>query len=116
MAASALFTRQTPVAVIVVIAVVSGVARSISGTSYNTLTFCDVPESQMSHANSLAATLQQLSLGLGVAAATIALRLGEPIGRLLPGATTARTAYTVAFALARGPAARRDPRHRPPAP
>ena len=92
-------TSQTPVVVIIVIAVISGVARSVSGTSYNTLSFCDIPEAQMPHANSLSATTQQLSLGLGVAAATIALRLGGPIGRLLPGATTARTAYTVAFAL-----------------
>jgi hypothetical protein len=98
-AAAGLVTGQTPVVVIIVIAVISGVARSVSGTSYNTLSFCDIPEAQMPHANSLSATTQQLSLGLGVAAATIALRLGGPIGHLLPGATTARAAYTVAFAL-----------------
>jgi hypothetical protein len=53
----------------------------------------------MPHANSLAATTQQLSIGLGVAAATIALRLGDPIGRLLPGGATMKTAYTVAFVI-----------------
>jgi EmrB/QacA subfamily drug resistance transporter len=98
-AAAGLVTSQTPVVVIIVIAVISGVARSVSGTSYNTLSFCDIPEAQMPHANSLSATTQQLSLGLGVAAATIALRLGGPIGHLVPGAATARAAYTVAFAL-----------------
>ncbi|HEY3975666.1 MAG TPA: MFS transporter [Streptosporangiaceae bacterium] len=98
-AAAGLVTATTPVLVIVVIAVVSGVARSVSGTSYNTLSFCDVPETQMPHANSLSATSQQLSLGLGVAAATIALRLGGPVGRLLPGAATPGTAFTVAFAV-----------------
>jgi EmrB/QacA subfamily drug resistance transporter len=98
-AAAGLITSQTPVLVIIVIAVVSGVARSVGGTSYNTLSFCDIPGPQMPHANSLSATTQQLSLGLGVAAATIALRLGGPIGRLLPGAATTRTAYTVAFVL-----------------
>ena len=98
-AAAGLVTSGTPVVVIIVIAVVSGVARSVGATSYNTLSFCDVPEAQMPHANSLAATTQQLSLGLGVAAATIALRVGGPAGRLLPGAATSRTAFTVAFVL-----------------
>jgi len=98
-AAAGLVTSRTPVLVIIVIAAVSGVGRSVGGTSYNTLSFCDVPETQMPHANSLAATAQQLSIGLGVAAATIALRLGDPIGRLLPGGATAKTAYTVAFVL-----------------
>ena len=99
MAAAGFVTSRTPVLVIIVIAAISGVGRSVGGTSYNTLSFCDVPEAQMPHANSLAATAQQLSIGLGVAAATIALRLGDPIGRLLPGGATAKTAYTVAFVL-----------------
>jgi EmrB/QacA subfamily drug resistance transporter len=94
-AAAGLVTSRTPVLAIIVIAAISGVG----GTSYNTLNFCDVPETQMPHANSLAATAQQLSLGLGVAAATIALRLGGPIGRVLPGPATTKTAYTVAFLL-----------------
>jgi MFS family permease len=98
-AAAGLVTSQTPILVIIVIAAISGVGRSVGGTSYNTLSFCDVPETQMPHANSLAATVQQLSIGLGVAAATIALRLGDPIGRLLPGGATTKTAYTVAFVL-----------------
>jgi MFS family permease len=98
-AAAGLFTSRTPVPVIIVVAVVSGAARSVSATSYNTLSFCDVLPAQMPHANSLAATVQQLSMGLGVAAATIALRLGGPVGRLLPGAAAPRTAFTVAFTL-----------------
>jgi MFS family permease len=97
--AAGLVTVQIPVLVIIVIAMISGVARSVAGTSYNTLNFCDVPETQMPHANSLAATTQQLSLGLGVAAATIAVRLGGPIGRIVPGGATSKTAYTVAFVL-----------------
>jgi EmrB/QacA subfamily drug resistance transporter len=98
-AAAGLVTSRTPVLVIIVIAVVSGVARSVGATSYNTLNFVDVPEAQMRHANSLAATTQQLSLGLGVAAATIALRIGGPAGHLLPGAATSKSAFTVAFVI-----------------
>ena len=98
MAAAGFVTRRTPVVVIIVIAAISGVARSVGVTSYNTLGFCDVPEAQMPHANALAATVQQLSFGLGVAAATVALRLGDPLSRLLPGRDTS-SPYTVAFVL-----------------
>jgi EmrB/QacA subfamily drug resistance transporter len=97
-AAAGLVTRQVPIAVIIVIAVVSGVARSLCGTSNNTLSFCDVPEAQMPHANALAATAQQLAFGLGVAAATVALRLGGPLSRTLGGGTL-HAEYTIAFAL-----------------
>jgi EmrB/QacA subfamily drug resistance transporter len=97
-AAAGFVTRQVPIAVIIVIAVVSGVARSLGGTSNNTLSFCDVPEAQMPHANALAATAQQLAFGLGVAAATVALRLGGPLSRAL-GAGTLHADYTIAFAL-----------------
>jgi EmrB/QacA subfamily drug resistance transporter len=97
-AAAAFVTRQTPIAVIIIIAIVSGVARSVGGTSYNTLSFCDVPEPQMAHANALSATTQQLSAGLGVAAATVALRIGGPLSRAL-GTGTLQSAYTIAFLL-----------------
>jgi EmrB/QacA subfamily drug resistance transporter len=96
--AAAFVTRQTPVAVIIVISVISGAARSVSMTAYNTLSFCDVPERQMPHANALAATVQQLSAGLGVAAATVALRAGSPLSRAL-GDGTPQAAYTIAFLL-----------------
>jgi EmrB/QacA subfamily drug resistance transporter len=96
--AAAFLTRQTPVVVIIVIAVISGAARSVSMTAYNTLSFCDVPEPQMPHANALAATVQQLSAGLGVAAAAVALRAGLPLSRAL-GDGTPQAAYTIAFLL-----------------
>jgi EmrB/QacA subfamily drug resistance transporter len=96
--AAAFVTRQTPLAVIIVISVISGAARSVSMTAYNTLSFCDVPERQMPHANALAATVQQLSAGLGVAAATVALRAGSPLSRTL-GDGTPQAAYTIAFLL-----------------
>jgi EmrB/QacA subfamily drug resistance transporter len=96
--AAAFVTPQTPVAVIIVISVISGAARSVSMTAYNTLSFCDVPERQMPHANALAATVQQLSAGLGVAAATVALRASSPLSRALADGTP-QAAYTIAFLL-----------------
>jgi EmrB/QacA subfamily drug resistance transporter len=98
LAAAAFVTARTPIAAIIVIAVVSGVARSVGGTSYNTLSFVDVPEARMRHANALSATAQQLAAGLGVAAATIALRLGGPVSHAL-GTGTLKADYTIAFLL-----------------
>jgi EmrB/QacA subfamily drug resistance transporter len=98
MACAAFLTGGTPIVLIVVVAVVSGVARSVGGTSYNTLSFCDVPEAQMAHANTLSATAQQLAAGLGVAAATLALRLGGALGSQL-GPGTRPTSYSIAFLL-----------------
>ena len=88
-------TASTPVVVIALLAFLSGVARSVGLTGYTTLGFSDVPPDQMRDANALAATVQQLFSGLGVAAATIALRAGD----LLPGDASRRTTFELAFAL-----------------
>ena len=93
------FTRDTSLAVIVIVSVISGAARSIGGTAYNTLAFCDIPEERMSHANSMAATATQLAAGLGVAVATVALRLGEPLGTLSAGHESLASTYAAGFVL-----------------
>jgi EmrB/QacA subfamily drug resistance transporter len=93
--AAGLLTAGTPLAVVALVALLSGVARSVGLTGYTTLGFSDVPPGQMRDANALAATVQQLFSGLGVAAATIALRAGD----LLPGHASQRTVYAFAFAL-----------------
>jgi hypothetical protein len=59
----------------------------------------DVPPDRMRDANTLAATVQQLGSGLGVAAATVALRAGVPLGDALPGRADPGTAYAVAFVV-----------------
>jgi EmrB/QacA subfamily drug resistance transporter len=88
-------TSSTPLVVIALVALLSGVARSVGLTGYSTLGFSDVPPEHMRDANALAATVQQLFSGLGVAAATIALRAGD----LLPGDASSRTTFELAFAL-----------------
>jgi MFS family permease len=93
--AAGLLTRGTPLVVIAIVALLSGIARSVGLTGYTTLGFSDVAPEQMRDANALAATVQQLFSGLGVAAATIALRAGD----LLPGDASQRTAYSIAFGL-----------------
>jgi MFS family permease len=99
MAGLALITAATPLPVIAGLALISGIARSAALTVYNTVGLAEIEPDQMRDANTLAATTTQLASGLSIAAATVALRIGGPLGRLLPGAATGQTAYTVAFLL-----------------
>lgn len=93
----AFLTAETPVVAIALLALVSGAARSVSMTGYTTLALSDVPPAQMRTANALASTAQQLFTGLAVVLATLALRLGDAIGRLAAAAHGARFAYVIAF-------------------
>ncbi|HEY1508042.1 MAG TPA: MFS transporter [Solirubrobacteraceae bacterium] len=93
----ALLTSSTPVVVIALLALISGAARSVSMTGYTTLALSDVPPSQMRPANALASTAQQLFTGLAVVLATIALRLGDALGKLGQAPQDPRFAYVIAF-------------------
>ena len=61
--------------------------------------FSDVPRPEMRHANTLLLTVQTAERELGRGAGAIALRIGDPIGRLFGGAAGTHAAYTVAFIL-----------------
>jgi len=97
--AAAFMRASTPIPVIAAILLASGVARSIGGTGYSTVAFTEVPAERMRDANTLQAAAQQLSVGFGVAVATIALRAGSPLGRLVLGSSQRTTPYSVAFVL-----------------
>lgn len=100
MAGCAFLTAGTPAVLIAAVAVVSGAARSLGLTGYSTLAFADIPQDRMRDANALSATANQMAAGLGVAAATVALRAGGPLGRLTTGHPVAPgTAYGIAFCL-----------------
>lgn len=99
MVAVAFVRASTPIPLIAAVLLVSGVARSIGGTGYSTVAFADVPAPEMRDANTLQATAQQLSMGFGVAVATIALRAGGPLGRLVLGSSHGTSSYSVAFVL-----------------
>ncbi|SAK58355.1 EmrB/QacA family drug resistance transporter [Caballeronia temeraria] len=77
LAAMSLLTPSTPKLVIVVVLFASGLSRSLQFTALNTLSFADVPKAQMSGASALSSTLFQMTMGIGVAAGAIALRIGE---------------------------------------
>jgi EmrB/QacA subfamily drug resistance transporter len=97
--AAGFLTADTPLTVIGLVVLASGIVRSIGLTGYNTMAFSDVPAEHMRDANTLSATSQQLSSGLGVALAAVALRAGDPLGNLVPGASDPAATYTAAFAL-----------------
>jgi EmrB/QacA subfamily drug resistance transporter len=97
MVVAGLFTSATPIVVIAAVALLSGAGRSAGLTCYSTIAFSDTPPDQMRDANTLQATAQQLSIGLGVPLAAVALRAGGPLGHLLPGSVTPGSAYTIAF-------------------
>jgi EmrB/QacA subfamily drug resistance transporter len=96
----AFLTAGTPLFLTVVLLVTSGALRSIGFTAYNTIAFADIPADEMTNANTLAAAFQQLTMGLGVAAGSLALRVGGSLSEgLFAGSPTSSTAFGVAFGL-----------------
>lgn len=54
----------------------SGLCRSMQFTALITLAFADVPEREMSGANTFFNTVQQIGIGMGIAIGALSLRLG----------------------------------------
>ncbi|GAB7525294.1 MFS transporter [Paraburkholderia sp. 2C] len=75
LAAMSLLTAETPYWIIVAVLFASGLVRSLQFGAINTLSFADVPKQQMSGASTLSSTVQQLTIGMGVALGAIALRV-----------------------------------------
>ena len=74
---------------------ITGGVRSLGMTLYNTITFADTDMEIMSHANTLANMVQQLSSVIAVATAVIALN----IGRIFAGASN-QFSFAFSFAVA----------------
>jgi EmrB/QacA subfamily drug resistance transporter len=68
---------QTPLPVIAALLFVGGLFRSMQFTALNALAFSEVPQAQMSSANTLFSTGFQLALGLGIAVGALAIRVSE---------------------------------------
>jgi EmrB/QacA subfamily drug resistance transporter len=104
MALAVALTGATPVVAIMALLFFSGVARSVGFTVYNTIAFADVPDHEMTDANTLASTVQQVAAGFGVAVGAIALRVGTPVSAWLGGGGSGGSpsevvAFHVAFAI-----------------
>jgi sugar phosphate permease len=88
MAALGFTTAATPLPVIALLTLISGVTRSAALTVCSTIGFADMPADQMRYARTLWATTSQLAAGLSVAFATVlrppASAVNTPI-RVRPG-------------------------------
>lgn len=74
-AVCALFTAETSHLIILFNLFLMGCFRSMQFSSLNTLAFADVPAPQMSSANTLFSTIQQVSAGMGIALGALVLRI-----------------------------------------
>lgn len=95
--ACALLTPQVPTALTLLLLFASGMTRSMQFTALNTLAFSQVPAGQMSGANTLFNTAQQLSTGLGIAIGALSLRIA---GHFLPASDTLQIdTFHIAFII-----------------
>jgi len=76
---TALLLPTTPVWLIVTVMFLSGMFRSMQFSAITTLAFADVPQSQMTTANTLYSTVQQMSTGMGIAMGAVFLRFSNMI-------------------------------------
>jgi EmrB/QacA subfamily drug resistance transporter len=102
--AMAFLQSSTPLALVLLLLLLSGVFRSIGFTAYNSVAFADVEPARMTGANTLMSTLQELGSGLGVAVAALLVRLGEAVGPVDP-VWPFRLAFVLLAVLLLGPAA-----------
>ena len=99
LAALALLTPVTPVWVIATLLFAGGMTRSMQFTALNTLAFADIPQPQMSAANTLFSTVFQLAMGLGIALGAVAIRLGEWAAPHLGLAQVPAASFRLAFLM-----------------
>ncbi|MFC4946276.1 MFS transporter [Pseudonocardia sp. GCM10023141] len=89
----------TPLPVLLVLLLLSGVFRSIGFTAFNSIAFADVEPERMTHANTLMSTLQELGAGLGVAVGALLVGLGGPVAGAVGLGGGADQPFRVAFVL-----------------
>jgi hypothetical protein len=64
-----------PVVAIAVVLFLSGVVRSIGFTAYNSIAFADVDDDELTHANTLNASVSELAGGLGISLSALLLSM-----------------------------------------
>jgi EmrB/QacA subfamily drug resistance transporter len=96
--ACSLLTPQFPQAVTMAILFFGGLCRSMQFTSLNTIGFADVAPEDMSGATTFSSTIQQLTMGMGVAVGAVALRLAALL-RPSHGPVLAVIDFRLAFAF-----------------
>lgn len=74
---TAWLTPDTPVWMILLVLFVTGMSRSLQFSTLTALAFADIPPHQMTSANTLYSTIQQMSIGMGVAIGAVALHFSS---------------------------------------
>lgn len=84
---------EMPIVLMAVVLYLSGAFRSIGFTAYYSLAFADVHGVELTHANTLNASVQELASGLGIAVAAllVSLFVSYPLTYLVLGALMAVT-------------------------
>jgi EmrB/QacA subfamily drug resistance transporter len=92
----AALSAASPLPFVIALLLLSGTFRSIGFSAYNSLQFADIDPPQMSDANTLSSTLQQVAAALGIALGAVVVRLADR--HFGPSALPAWP-YTVAFTV-----------------
>ncbi len=72
-------TPETPLAIVLFVVFIYGVTRSMQFSTLATLAYADIPQKQMSSANTLWNAAQQMSIGLGIAFGSLSLRIAASL-------------------------------------
>ncbi|WP_413739079.1 MFS transporter [Sodalis sp. RH21] len=97
--ACAFLTPATPDWLTLAVLFFGGLCRSMQFTGISTLAFADIPQSEMSYANTLFSTAVQLSIGMGITIGAIGVRLGEAVAPMMGMGEMPGIAYRLAFVL-----------------
>jgi MFS family permease len=95
----AFLQANTPLPLMVALLTLSGIARSIGFSAFNSAAFADVEQDRMTAANTLMSTVQELGAGLGVAVGALLVRLGGSVAHATGLGTGAEEPFRVAFVL-----------------
>lgn len=98
-AAPALFTPATPIAIMFALILSGGFFRSLQFTSVSALTFADVPREMMSQATTMSGVSQQLALSLGVSIGAMAVEVTMRVTGMPLGAAAFWPAFIVVAAV-----------------
>ncbi|WP_242842389.1 MFS transporter [Clostridium tyrobutyricum] len=79
MVVSAFFSIHTPIVFMIIITILSGIGRSLTFTSYNSIAYSELDYKQTNAANTLESTTKNMAQALGIAIISVVLRIGQSI-------------------------------------
>ena len=97
MIACGLLTPGVPLAIVLIVVFIYGLARSMQFSLLATLAYADVPQPQMSAASTISSAAMQMTSGLGVAFGAVALRASASLRGETTGHAFTLADFRVAF-------------------